>query len=349
MAKPEPRHTRVVLVGAGRRARDTILPAIHACAPHVEVTAVCARSVREIELLGGRVRTTTSLLPETDVSNTDAVVVSVGAESVEAVLGELAAREEAGTLTLMLDTPVLEPAHLRAAATFPRFRAVLASEDTYCLPLYVLVRRLVDEGRIGRLRRVYLFHSGYRHHALAGLKRLTGVRPRRVSVDRANRWCADVHVTFPGGVRAQIVEPRRYEIGRAMIVGETGFVADYPVEHPRAVRVGYRTVKGRFRGLTVDDEPVPSPLDEAYSSALDGVPLEDDSLMNQMKIRGAMDLLRGLGDPGSPDRYPAVEAIEDNLAMHFAERLRVAPARGSMLRSAGRLAAPFVRGGGEPA
>ena len=67
--------------------------------------------------------------------------------------------------------------------------------------------------------------------------------------------------------------------------------------------------------------------------------------MNQMKIRGLMDLLAGLGDPRSAERYPAVDAIEDNLTMHFAERLRFAPARGALLRTAGRVAAPFVRSG----
>jgi predicted dehydrogenase len=243
---------------------------------------------------------------------------------------------------------VLEPADLGAAKRFARFRAVLASEDNFALPLFVLARRLVDDGAVGRLRRVYLFHSGYRHHALAALRRLTGARPRRVSVDRSSRWSADVHVTFPSGIRATIVEPRRYEIGRTMIVGDAGFLADYPIDHRHATRIGYATVDGRFRGLTLDEDPLPpTELDEAFRAGLEGATLEDDSLMNQMKIRGAMELLVGLGDPGSRERYPAADAIEDNLAMHVAERIRLAPARGSLLRPAARAAASFVRSGGE--
>jgi hypothetical protein len=341
------RPTRIVLVGAGERARATIIPAIHASGPRLELVAVCARSERTIDLLGGRFRAPTSLLADVDLTGVDAVVVSVGTKSVPAVLGQLADRGGTGS-TLMLDTPVLDPSNLRAARLFERFRAVLASEDNYSLPLYVLTRRLLDEGRVGRLQRAYLFHSGYRHHALAALGRLTGTRARRVSVERSNRWCAEVHVSFPGGVRALVLEPRRYEAGRTMIVGESGFVADYPIDHRKGVRIGYRTGGDRFRGLTVDDEPVPpTELDDAFSSSLDGAPLEDPSLMNQMKIRGLMELLAGLGDPRSAERYPAVDAIEDNLTMHFAERLRVAPARGALLRTAGRVAAPFARSGGE--
>jgi hypothetical protein len=300
-----------------------------------------------IELLGGRFRATTMTLADLELSGVDAVVVSVGTPSVPAVMRELADRGGAG-LTLMLDTPVLDPTDLRSVRTFGRFRSVLASEDSFALPLYVAARRLLDQGAVGRLRKAYLFHSGYRHHALAALRRLTGTRARRVSVDRASRWSAEVHVTFPRGVRALIVEPRRYEAGRTLIVGETGLITDYPIDHPRAVRIGYRTDEGRFRGLTVDEEPLAATeLDEAFESALGGAELEDASLMNQMKIRGFMELLVGLGDPRSRERYPAVDAIEDNLTMHFAERLRVAPGGGPLLRSAARVASPFVRHAGE--
>jgi hypothetical protein len=266
---------------------------------------------------------------------------------VPGVLDELAARGGGG-LTVMIDTPVLEPADLAAAKGFERFRSVLASEDNFALPLFVLARRLVDDGRIGRLRKAYLFHSGYRHHALAALRRLMGTRPRRVSVDRSSRWSADVHVTFPDGVRATIVEPRRYEIGRTLIAGSEGLLADYPLDHSRAIHVGYRTDQGRFLGLTVDDEPVPATEgDEAFAAALDGAPLEDGSLMGQMKVRAAMEILVGLGDPRSIERYPAADAIDDNLAMHVAERIRLAPARGPLLRPAARAAASFIKSGGE--
>jgi predicted dehydrogenase len=336
--------TRIALVGAGRRARETLIPAIHAASAWIDLVAVCTRSARPIELLGSGFRASSIPLGELDPREVDAAVIAVGTRSVPGVLDDLAARGGGG-LTVMVDTPVLDPADLAAAKGLARFRAGLASEDNFALPLFVLARRLVDDGRVGRLRKAYLFHSGYRHHALAALRRLTGARPRRVSVDRSSRWTADVHVSFSGGVRATIVEPRRYEIGRTLVAGDAGFIADYPIDHPRATHVGYRTENGRFRGLTVDDEPVATTeLDEAFQAALGDAPLEDDSLMGQMKIRGAMDLLVGLGDPASRERYPAADAIEDNLAMHVAERIRLAPARGPLLRPAARAAASFSRG-----
>lgn len=340
--------TRILLLGVGRRARETLIPAIHCAAEWVELEGVCARSEREVEILGGRFRTTTRLLADVDPAAVDAVLISIGTRDVPAVLRDLAERGSAAPV-LMIDTPVLEPGDLAAARTFSRFPAVLACEDNFALPLFVLARRLLDEGAIGRLRKVYLSHSGYRHHALAALQRLVGARPNRVRVERWNPSCSDVHLSFPRGVRAEILEPRRYDVGRTMVVGHTGFLADYPIDHPRGTRIGYHQTDGRYEGLTVDGEPVPpTELDEAFVAGLRGAPLEEPSLMGQMKIRGFMDLLIGLGDPASPARYPADQAIADSLSVRFAERLPFAPsARVGLLRSAARVAAPFVRTGGD--
>ena len=337
------------MVGAGRRARQTILPAIHSSSEWVDLVGVCTRTPRELELLGGRFKTFTSLLADIDLADVDAVVVAVPLPAVPEVLARLKEHPAPGP-TLMLDTPGLAPSDLKATRGFTHFRAVLASEDNFALPLYVQARRLLDDGRIGRLRRIHMLHSGYRHHAIAALKQLTGARhPRRVAIHRWNRWCSDIHMTFPGGVQALIVEPRRYEIGRTTIIGSNGFITDYPIDHPKATRIGYHMADGRYVGLTVDEEPVPlSALDDAFASGLRDAPLEDPSAMSQMKIRGFMDLLAALPDATLPFRYPISDAIADDLVIRFAERLPFAvPGSPRLLRPATRVLAPFVRPGGD--
>ena len=309
---------------------------------------VHANSAR-VELLGGRLKTVTQPLKDIDLADVDAAVIAVPLPQVPQVLAELDAYP-APRPTLMLDTPGLAPGDLSAARHFPRFPAVLASEDNFALPLYVEARRLLDEGRIGWLRRIHMLHSGYRHHAIAALKQLTGSRhPKRVSVHRWNRWCSDVRMTFPGGVHASIVEPRRYEIGRTMIVGSEGFITDYSIDHPKVTCIGYRVEDGRYLGLTVDGEPVgATALDDALASGLGGTPLEDPSTMSQMKIRGFMDLLAALPDTTSRFRYPIQDSIADDLVIRFAERLPFAvPGGPSLLRAAARLTAPFIRPGGD--
>ena len=348
MVGPAGHRTRVLLVGAGRRARETLIPAIHCASPWIDLVGICARSERELELLGGQFRSTTRRLADVDMGSVDAIVVSVATPNVPGLLGELTDRGASGRI-LMLDTPVLEPRDLGSARKFGQFRQVLASEDNFALPPFVLARQLVTEGAIGRLRKIYLFHSGYRHHALAALKQLTGAqRPKRLVIERSSSWSLEVHVSFPGGIRATVFEPRHYDVARTMIVGDKGFIVDYPLKHARSVRIGYRTTEGRFLGLTTNDEPVPpTELDNALAAGLEGAPLDDPSLMNQLKIRGFMELLSGLSDPSSRFRYQALDAIDDNLSMLFGERLPFVPAgRGALLRTTARVAARFVPSGG---
>jgi predicted dehydrogenase len=201
---------------------------------------------------------------------------------------------------------------------------VLACEDAFALPPYVLARSLIDQGAIGRLRHIHLFHSGYRFHALASLRQLTGGRhPRSIRFKRWNEWCGSMTIRFPGRVEATIVEPRHYEAGKVLVVGEEGFIADYPIEHPKATVIGYRTHGGRYEGLTVDGEQTsPSELDSAFLDRLAGVELLDSSLINMLKIRGFMDLLAAVGDERNPFRYPAAVALYDSISLRVAQRSR---------------------------
>jgi len=315
--------TRVLLVGAGRRAQATIIPALYCMRPWLDLTAVHTRTAREVILLGGKFRMTTrSDLSDVDPGSVDAVIVAVGLRQVPAVLRSLEPIADRH-MTLMLDTPVLDLRDLRATRHFSRYKHVLASEDSFALPPYVLARRLIADGAIGRPRHVYLFHSGYRYHALASLKQLTGApHPTRISVKRWNRWCARVTARFPGGVKLTIVEPRRYDSGRILIVGDRGFIVDYPIGHRNATEVGYRIDDERYAGLTVDGDPVPpSEQDRALSDGLRREDLVDPSRMNLLKIRGFMDLLTGLGDATSDWRYSAYDSIQDSVSLRIAERL----------------------------
>jgi hypothetical protein len=311
---------RVLLVGVGRRAQATLLPSLHCMQPWVELAGVHARTVREMDLLGGRLKVVTrDDLSQADLSSLDTIIVSVGIRQVPQILHSLE-RHDTRHLTLMLDTPILHHRDLPAMRLFSRYRQVLACEDAFALPPYVLARQLIEQGAIGRLRYVHMFHSGYRFHALASLRQLTGgTHPRSIRIKRWNPWCANVTIRFPGRVKATIIEPRHYGTGRFLIVGDQGFIADYPIDHPNAIRIGYETEDGRYAQLTRDEKPIDgSDRDKAFRDGLAGAGLADTSLMNMLKIRGFMDLLAAVGDESLPFRYPASVAIRDSLSLRIA-------------------------------
>jgi predicted dehydrogenase len=326
----------VLVVGAGHRPQATIFPALACLGDEVELLGVHTRTRRELSLFGGDLELTTRPLDDLDVARADTIVVAVPPAAVPDVLGRLTAFDTSRA-RLLLDTPVLRPHDLGAARLFSRFAQVLASEDCYPLPPFVLARRLLDEGSIGRLRHVHLFHSAYRHHALASLRQLTDHRPARIVVHRWNKSAAEIRLKFPGGVRATVVEPRFYEGGRLLVTGDKGSIADYPLAGKHAMQIGYDETSGGYAGLTLDGEPVaPSDRDLAFASKLPSPPVED-TRMQRLKIRGFMDVLRD-AHTGGPARYDPFDSVLDSLALRIAERMPVVDVRLGRSRTLGQAA-----------
>jgi hypothetical protein len=300
------------------------LPALWCLGETVSIAGVHARTVRNLSLGDGALELTTGNdLSTYDFAAIDVIVMAVNKKAVGTVLDKLAS-VETGHITLMMDTPVLLPSQLGAARHFGAYRAVLASEDSIALPPYVVARRLVDDGRIGRLRRMSLLHSGYRHHALSSLKHLADrTSVRSIRKPRGGGPAAETSVRFPGGVTASILGPRDYESGRLLLSGAKGCISDYPLQGRNVVELGYRHEDGRYCGMSVDGEAVASSaLDLAFNERLPG-DLPDPSLRILLKIRGFMELVDAVRRDDPTFAYPAFATLYDVLALAIVDKTGV--------------------------
>lgn len=310
---------KVLIIGAGKRALGATLPALGALRDEFEVVGVLARSERDLTPYGIRTQTN---LKGIDIPSLSLIIVGPTVTEVPRVLEQLSAFDTS-TATLLLDTPVLPPKGLPATRYFGRYRAALAAEDTIALPPHRLARALIKEGAIGELTDICFFHNGYRFHGLASLKMLAGEDISSVRLRRYANGIERRDVRFPSSVRAFMYEPRDYENCSFLIKGTKGAITDLPGHSSHVI--GYVSEAGVYQGLTLNGVTVaPDALDlkyrEAVSPAVPGI-----SLMNSMKIRGLMELLRGAVDETSPLRYTAREAIADNLLAILSERFGSAP------------------------
>lgn len=315
----------VLVIGAGRRVKGQVLPALGCLEDRFRVAAVCSRSEVELVYAGGRRRVVTTALDRVDFAGIDLIVMAVSLRQNARVLAQLAAKPVKRAV-LLLDTPVLPPAGLWASRYFAAFKRVLISEDTIALPPHLLARRLIDEGAIGRLERIFFFHNGFKHHALASLKLLAGSPIRRIVNRKFAGKLRQKEIEFQGGVTAVMYEPRDYASGKFLLKGDRGAIADYDYAAGPVRRIGYQADGDLYRGLTLDGEPVPpAGLDQAY---LDGVggDVHDASLMNTMKLRGLMDLLAAALEERSPFHYEAADGICDHLAIRVVDRVGFLPA-----------------------
>jgi len=310
--------TDVVVIGAGKRVKGAILPALWCLRERFRLAAVCSRSSAELLYGPDLVHTTTDW--ERVRFDGALIIVAVTLEQVPAVL----ARIDAPNAILLVDTPVFPLRRMVAARRFSAFKRVLVSEDNVALPPLLLARSLIASGELGALRRIFFFHNGYKFHALAGLRVLTGGAALRSIVNRKFHGLRQKTISLVGGVTAVMYEPRDYAVGKFMIECEGGTIADYDHADPPRHRIGYELDGPRYRGLTLDGTSVPAePLDVAYRQ-LDGIEVFG-APMNTMKLRGLMDVITGAVEPTSPFHYQPSQAIADALAIKLADRVGYAP------------------------
>lgn len=320
----------VLVIGAGARAQGAVLPALACLEREFRIAAVRARSVRELSY-GAPPRTiqTIDSWQDFDFSAIDLIVVAVATTQVPVVLAELAQYPVAHAV-LLVDTPVLRPGGLWAARYFSKFKRVLVSEDNLALPPFVVARRLIDEGAIGRLKHITFFQNGFKHHAIASLKFLTNSSVTSIVDRRMSGKKRKKRIRFASGVTATMFEPRDYSVGKFLIEGDDGCIADFDHPGERVRRIGYLRDGDIYRGLTLDGEALDlTELDQAYlDSIAEDVP--GASLMNTMKLRGLMEIVQASVLPESPLHYDPYEALSDYLSIRMVNKTRVMPAVGHL-------------------
>ncbi|RKY20154.1 MAG: hypothetical protein DRQ55_08590 [Planctomycetota bacterium] len=227
---------KLLLIGAGRRVVEDVLPVVDSLNDSVQLLGIAARSTRSQEL-AGRARHVTALdevLSSGLHHEADVVYVVVAKGAVPGVLGRLASSGPP-RFALLLETPGLLLKHLgylRRTALFP---TVEVAEDCAALPWVDLVRRAASDGPLGPLHDVLLDRSAWRYHGVALLKALLDAPLRSGRRRPRPDGGARVELRFVGGARGVLIEPRDYASGHVVISGRDGVASDAPERVPGAL------------------------------------------------------------------------------------------------------------------
>ncbi|MGQ0551723.1 MAG: GMC oxidoreductase [Planctomycetota bacterium] len=153
--QPRPDARRVLVLGAGRRVQEDVLPTLLWLEDRFVLAGVCARRARSLSI-GGRelaVRAFDALDAKT-LAGVDLLYCAVTKEAVPGVLARLAELARSGAfdprrVDLILDTPVLLLKHLRHARRLRVYRHVWVAEDTATLPwLGLALRAFTTDGSL---------------------------------------------------------------------------------------------------------------------------------------------------------------------------------------------------------
>lgn len=305
---------RVWIVGAGRRVRETALPALLSLPDAFDVAGILARGARDLEACGRRfaIRALADARA-TDFGDGDVVYVAVGKDAVPSVLARLAAFERA-RLELLIDTPVLKIKHLRHARLLDGWRRASVAEDVVHLPWYEVARAAAgDVSSVAFERSAYAYHGLAQAKALCGSPRVLSARRARLAGGAARR-----EIVLDGGRSATIHEPRDYARGRVVVRGSRGTVTDRVERGETAVALAPTLVRGVCTGFQAGDY-VSRLLPEEI--ALLGPDAPDASVVARMESMKRVAFRRLAADVASGrGGYPIADGLEDMAIDWFLER-----------------------------
>lgn len=313
------KHINVLIVGAGRRIQNTILPALCCMDNRFNILGVYSRTNTNFEQIKkyGDIKTSTSL-DNFDFDKIDWIIIAITTKNIPEIISKLV-ELKLFEKTLFLDTPVMPLKNLDYIKKLKKFRHVFITEESPFLPNYQIARHIIEEGKIGKLRKIWLFHGGFKYHAFATLKLLVGRKyVLKAKLIKYAKNCAEINLEFSNGVKASIIEPRDYENCRFMIAGSDGLITDYNLNTDTSdcniYRIGYVTNKGILTGFTVNGITQSyNEIDKIFMTRLDKKKVPDISLMNQLKIIG----LKGYFDSVCRDNYISIYNYYDGIYDHI--------------------------------
>lgn len=193
----------VIVIGAGKRVAEDIIPAIETLEPIAYVDSVFAtsrksvfgpKSVHDVEPF--------KKLTGDKIANAQVVYVAIPPKQLATVLKQLL-QHNCSHLTLVIDTPA-QPLQVFDCA-YSRFRNVVVAEDAAFLPWIDLIVRK------GSVAEIVIDRSGYQYHAAAMAKALAGNPRPHIQSTRGRK--RNIQLSFDTGVRTRIFGPRDYEVG----------------------------------------------------------------------------------------------------------------------------------------
>jgi len=239
----------VVIIGSGNRVQNTILPALYLVKDKFVIRDVYSKSTKNIRFQGSNtnIRTKTNI-ESIDFKDIDILIISITPSAVPEVLNMLP-KKYLKNIFLYIDTPVVDYKDIKSTTFFKYFKKVAVLEDYISMFYFDKIAGFVRNKTFGNLKKIYLFHNGFRYHAIAILKKITGqLYIKKIKKKLISNGVSEITVSFWNGVECLILEPRKYEIGRFMVVFDRAIISDYGIFGQNSIQIHYSKSKELYYG-----------------------------------------------------------------------------------------------------
>ncbi|KQY22546.1 GMC oxidoreductase [Rhizobium sp. Root482] len=298
----ERKGTGFIIIGAGRRVREDVLPALERLIGRAYVSGIYATSKSAVVGLDDvyDVEPISSLNAEA-LAPSQFIYVAVPPKKLASILSRLT-EFDCSDKTLVVDTPTLRNKELDAL--YSRFLKVAVAEDSAYLPWIKLLTN-----KYAPIERVEFDRSAYAYHAVALAKTILangGARPV-VKKTAGSKRTKTFH--FDNGRTSKLIGPRDYKSGAMRFLASDGTIIDTKPRSDSDVVICPRVEEFRCIGFQQGANFIalsPQETDLAGSFS------PEDTIVSRMldiKRVGLMRLLSDLLSGG--DGYTLKEGLDD--------------------------------------
>lgn len=325
-----PRRKKVLIVGAGRRGQNSLLPSFRSLPDHFEICGLHSRTAEKFVPIARKWEVpAVTHLSNFDLSEIDLVAISVPTKQNAPVLEALL--PYAKRLRILIDTPIAWNVE-EAARTRPlleQFAGVTVAEDHMNFPFHSLVREAAVSGIIGRPRSVSLFNIGYLYHGLAIIRSFASFAP----VKSAWRKLLGSHAKIVGyefadGFTGTLIGPyrRQEKVGGILLEGSEGIISEAPMDanyigHKRKMYVLQPTRSdGLLTGYRISGPGYDVSADLAQLRTMRALDFKDKSEINLIQNCALMDVILSIFHDHNMNRnYSYTQAVYDSLVSQRAD------------------------------
>jgi hypothetical protein len=315
---------RILLIGTGTFIQDTVLPAILINNDNCAVQAIVNKSGTLSPEIADKL---SNITPQTELAcispeTIDSVFICIPQQKVIACLKQLL-RLGFQDKKVIISTPIIPLAHITRIKIFRQFVQLYAFEFVPYVKSYQIVHKLIEQNKIGKLKKIHFNHSGYLYHGVAALRHLSNYRTMSRIVSERFGAFYEYRFKFNSGVSATIIEPKDYNVGEFMVAGTTGIISSYPLNiknhHHIALKIDHN---GYYSHINVNGIDIENTNIEQRAVSYFATSDKTFSISRQQFIMAAATLLNKIveQEKGLPRCY---STIYEHLTIRIAKKLGI--------------------------
>lgn len=206
-----------LVIGNGKRAQNTILPALGIAEEKIYITG--RNRIRCIEL--SKVFDCEYLSPKKRIPNeVNRIISAIPTDNIGLFLDSLSISEPS-KITLFLETPFFgKITNIRLLKLQKKFKNVYVTEDWISKPFFKFAQTLSQKYKFGDLKKIIFRNSGYSYHSLAIARRLFA---RNLSQCQKK---GNTFSFFFGKKMMEIIEPKDYQNCKTELIYDDGVIID---------------------------------------------------------------------------------------------------------------------------